>query len=135
MMPKPDWRDGLISFDEILAEELEDPEVRAEWERTALARAVAIEVIRYRTKHDLTQTGLARLLGMKQPQVWRLEVGEVNPSIETLARLAEGLGIEFLIDIAPHDTEPRLVRGDLDRRATYVERTEGRGARITIATA
>ncbi len=135
MISKADWREGLIPWRDILEEDLKDPDVRAEWERTALARAVASEVIRYRTKHDLTQTGLARLLGMKQPQVWRLEVGEVNPSIETLARLAEGLGIEFLIDIAPHDAEPRLVRGDLDRRAANVERTEGRGARITIATA
>lgn len=125
------WR----TFTEILAEDLKDPEIRAEWERTALARAVAIEVIRYRSEHDLTQTGLARLLGMKQPQVCRLEIGEVNPSIDTLVRLAQVLGTEFLIDIAPHDEEARLIRGDLDRRATSVQRTEGRGARVTIATA
>ena len=91
--------------------------------------------MRYRAKHDLTQTGLARLLGMGQPQVCRLEIGESNPSIETLVRLAQVLGTEFLIDIAPNDGEARLVRGDLDRRATSVQRTEGRGARVTIATA
>lgn len=128
-------RNGLISWDEILEEELEDPDIRAEWERTALARAVAIEVIRYRAEHGLTQTGLARVLGMKQPQVSRIELGEVNPSIETLTRLAQVLGTEFLIDIAPADERARLVRGDLDRRATSVQRTETRGARITIATA
>lgn len=123
------------TFEEILEEDLKDPEFRAEWERTALARAVAIEVLRYRIDHELTQTALARLLGMKQPQVCRLEIGEVNPSIDTLARLAQVLGTEFLIDIAPCDEEARLIRGDLDRRATSVQRTEGRGARITIATA
>lgn len=124
-----------ITFDELLEKWLQDPENRACWERTALARAVAIEVIRYRTDHDLTQTALARLLGMKQPQVCRLEIGEVNPSIETLGRLAEVLGTEFLIDVAPSQERARLIRSDLDRRATSVQRSESRGARITIATA
>ena len=32
--------------EKILQEELHDPEFRAEWERTALARAVALAVVR-----------------------------------------------------------------------------------------
>jgi hypothetical protein len=35
---------------EVLAEMLQDPQFRAEWERTALARAVAEAVIRYRAE-------------------------------------------------------------------------------------
>lgn len=50
-----EWRDGLITFEQILEEDLKDPEFRAEWERTALARAVANEVVRYRIEHGLTQ--------------------------------------------------------------------------------
>jgi hypothetical protein len=38
---------------------------------------------------------------MKQPQVARLELGEVNPSMETLMRISARLGIEFTIDIRP----------------------------------
>ena len=38
----------LISNTEVLAEMLQDPQFKAEWERTALARAVAEAVIRYR---------------------------------------------------------------------------------------
>ncbi len=86
--------------DELIAEQLrDDPEFRAEWERTTLARAVAIAIVRYRAEHDLSQRELAGHLGMKQPQVARLELGEVNPSMETLMRISAQLGIEFTIDV------------------------------------
>ena len=78
--------------DELTAEQLgTDPEFRAHWERTALARAVAVAIVRYRAEHGLSQRGLADRLGMKQPQVARLELGEVNPTIDTLMRLASEL--------------------------------------------
>lgn len=95
--------------DELVAEQLrEDPEFRAEWERTALARAVAVAVVRYRAARDLSQRDLARVLGMEQPQVARLESGDVNPTMETLMRVASGLNTEFLIDVRPTHTKARL---------------------------
>jgi transcriptional regulator with XRE-family HTH domain len=91
--------------DELIAEQLRtDPEFRAEWERTALGRAVAAAVVRFRAGHDLSQRELAERLGVKQPQVARLELGEVNPSMETLMRVSAGLGIEFTIDVRPAGT-------------------------------
>ena len=69
----------LIGNAEVLAEMLQDPEFRAEWERTALARAVAEAVIRYRAEHGLSQTALAGMLGWRQPVVARLEAAEHNP--------------------------------------------------------
>jgi transcriptional regulator with XRE-family HTH domain len=46
---------------------------------------------------------------MKQPQVARLERGEVNPSIGTLMRIAAQLGIEFTIDVRPAGAPARNV--------------------------
>ena len=74
---------------------------RARWERTALARAVANAVVAYRTAHHLSQGALAARLGMKRPAISRLELGEHNPSIETLERLASVLGLRFIVDVAP----------------------------------
>ena len=86
--------------DELVAAQLRtDPDFRAEWERTALARAVAVAIVRYRGDHELSQRELAERLGMKQPQVARLEVGDVNPSMDTLMRISSQLGIEFTIDV------------------------------------
>lgn len=90
---------GTKTGKEVLDSLLEDPEFRREWERTALARAVAIEVIRYRAEHGISQTELGRRLGMHQPAIARLEEGEHNPSIDMLRRLSEKLGIDLNINI------------------------------------
>ena len=100
----------MKTSDELLAEQLrEDPEFRAEWERTALARAIALAVVRFRADRGLSQRGLASVLGMTQPQVARLERGDVNPSMDTLVRVAAGLGIELTINVSPAHHKPRLV--------------------------
>ena len=91
----------MRTHDEVLAEHLKDPEFRAEWERTQLANAVALRLIAYRVEHELTQTELARRVGMKQPAIARLEAGEHEPSLATLVRISRGLGIAFHIDITP----------------------------------
>jgi ribosome-binding protein aMBF1 (putative translation factor) len=91
----------LRSAQDIAADELRDPVVRDEYERTAFANAVAIRVIDYRATHGLSQTALAHRLGMRQPAIARLEAGEHEPSLAMLARLARGLGIDFSIDITP----------------------------------
>lgn len=85
----------------VLTKQLEDPAFRAEWERTALGRAVALRIVEYRIQHQLSQTALADRLGMKQPAIARLESGDHNPSLGTLSRLARGLGIEFRIEVTP----------------------------------
>jgi transcriptional regulator with XRE-family HTH domain len=126
-------RSTWTSWDRILEESLQDPAFREEWERTALARVVATRVIRYRIDNDLTQTALARMLGMRQPAISRLEIGETNPSWEMLIRLSDVLGIEFLVDIAPQRKGSRLL-GPALRRAEKIDRIARRGARVTVAT-
>lgn len=99
----------LTSEKETLAEELRDPEFRAEWERTALARAIANTLVGYRVEHRLSQSALAEQLGMKQPAVARLESGEHNPSLETLQRLVRTLDIELVLDLVPPHRRPKLI--------------------------
>jgi transcriptional regulator with XRE-family HTH domain len=70
---------------------------------------------------------------MRQPAISRLELGETNPTWDTLIRLSDALGIEFLVDIAPGRRRPRLL-GDELGRAGHVERLRARGTRVTIAT-
>ncbi len=86
-------------------EEARDPEVAAELVRTAVANQLAILVIQYRVDHDLTQTALARQLGMSQPAVARLEAGDHEPSVATLMRLARHLGITFRLQLSGDSAE------------------------------
>lgn len=94
---------GLRTGDEVWEEQMKDPAFRIEWERTALARAVALRLVHYRVEHGLSQTQLARVLGIRQPAVARLENGEHTPSLDTLLRLSGKLGIGFVLEIAPAD--------------------------------
>ena len=100
----------MQTSDEAIAEHLAtDPVFRAEWERTALARFIAIEVLKHRTERDWSQRQLGDALGMSQPQVARLERGDITPTFDTLARVASGLGIELTINVTPEDRKPQLV--------------------------
>lgn len=113
----------LKTVDQLLEEQLEDPEFREEWNRTALARAVSLRLIRYRVAEGLSQKQLAQRIGVKQPAVARLEAGETNPTWETLTKLSQTLGIEFLVDIAPRKKK-WLVSKDVRRDAEVVEVTD-----------
>ena len=91
----------IVKGTEVHRTELEDPEFRAEWERTALARALALQVVEHRVDHGLSQAALGRLLGMAQSGVARLEAGEHIPTLDTLSRVAQVLGIHLRIDVDP----------------------------------
>lgn len=99
---------GIDPDDLFIRRLAEEPALSEEWERTALARAVAIALVRYRTEHDLSQRELAQKLGMPQSDIARLEVGERNPSLRTLQRLAKGLGRRFTVSLAPPEQEGDL---------------------------
>jgi transcriptional regulator with XRE-family HTH domain len=120
--------DSTIPLKDVLAEALLDPETRAEWERTQLARDVSIWLLGYRRDHRLTQVELAKTLGWKQSVVARLESGEHEPSLATLRHLVEQLGASARIDlhsdggVAVRFTGPRR-RGAAVRRRTTVRST------------
>lgn len=97
----------LSNVDEVKAEALKNPVVRAEWDRAAVAREVASRVVRYRVEHRLSQAELGNKLGVSQPYIAKLESGDHSPSLSTLARLAQRLGLEFHIDVTP--TSVRLL--------------------------
>ncbi len=112
----------LTTQGELVASEvLADRDFDASWERLAVARAVAATVIAYRSDHQLSQRDLARVLGVPQPQVARIENAEHEPSHRTLMRLASTLGIEFTISITPSGREPTQLTRDARARvlATY----------------
>lgn len=126
----------MKTTDQLIAEDLErDPVFRAEWERTAVARAVAIAIVRYRGEHDLSQRELADRLGMKQPQVARLELGEINPSIDTLMRISSGLGIEFTIDVRPVGKPARNVTREAQSDSVIGALAVGESELLVVAAA
>jgi ribosome-binding protein aMBF1 (putative translation factor) len=91
----------LPTADEVREQDMSDLDYRREAERTRLANDVAIRVIRYRAERGLSQAALARKLGMRQPNVARLESGDHEPSLTTLALLSSVLGEDFTVIVKP----------------------------------
>lgn len=99
----------LKTHDELLAAEfVGDPEFAEEWERLAVARAVAARLVGYRADHGMSQRALAESLGVSQPRIVELESGEKNPTFDTLVKIAAATGSEFAISITPQGATPRL---------------------------
>lgn len=67
---------------------------------TALARAVALRIVRYRTDLGLTQVQLASRTGMTQPAIARLESGRHKPTIKTLEQVTTGTTLKFTVRVA-----------------------------------
>lgn len=53
-----------------------------------------IRLRKIREALDVGFRELSRLSGVDQTQIWRIEKDQVSPKLETVERLAQGLGIE-----------------------------------------
>jgi len=124
----------LVTFRELLARQLENPEFRAEWERLAAARAVAEIVASNRESKGMTQTALARAIGVRQPVIARIESGEHVPTIETLIKIASALDIEIMVGIASSSRPEPSIAGKPRGAKTVEEVTASLGSRLVVAT-
>ena len=61
-------------------------------------------IIEGRDERDLTQKQLAEVTGIAQADISRFENGTGNPSLRTLKRLAEGLGMSLKVEFVPKST-------------------------------
>lgn len=88
-------------FDDFLQEQLQDPEFRKEYEELQPERAIIQAIIDARRSAGITQKELASRTGITQGDISKLERGNANPSVKTLLRLAEGMGMNLKIEFVP----------------------------------
>lgn len=92
---------GTISWKSVRDSVLADPKVKAEYDALEEEFNLARTVVALRTESGLTQRDLAERVGIKQPQLARIEAGRQIPKLETLALLAEGAGYTVEINFIP----------------------------------
>jgi len=71
---------------------LKNKEVQKEYELMEAEYKIIEEIIIARREKNLTQKGLAELIGTKQSNISRLESGNYNPSMEFLQKIATAMG-------------------------------------------
>lgn len=92
----------MTRFNDFLAEQLQDPEIQAEWDALQPERAIAQAILDVRKKAGLTQQQLSEITGITQGDISKLERGNANPSIHTLQRLASGMGMKIKLEFLPN---------------------------------
>ena len=71
---------------------LENKEVKKEYDLLETEYKIIEEIIMARKEKNLTQKGLAQLIGTKQSNISRLESGNYNPSLDFLQKIASAMG-------------------------------------------
>ncbi len=94
-----------IPFSEVLAKNLSNPSFKAEYEALREEFQVAQLIIDMRKAAKLTQQELAKLSGIKQPQLARLETGGQLPRLDTLANLAKEAGYSLELHLVPQSQD------------------------------
>ena len=88
----------MDDFERHLQEMLQDPEFAAEYERTRPEFEVMRAIIGARIESNMTQKELAEKTGIRQSNISRIENGTSSPTVDTLQRLAAGMGKKLCIE-------------------------------------
>ena len=88
----------MSDFKNYLAQQMEDPAFAAEYEAQRPEYEAIRAVIAARLACNMTQKELAEKTGIRQTNISRIENGSASPTIDTLARIAAGLGKQLKID-------------------------------------
>ncbi len=88
----------MRTFNELKQQLLQNEDVKTEYERLEPEYQVVRAIIKARQEQNLTQQELADRTGIDRSDISKLENGSANPSLRTLKRLADGLGMQLQIN-------------------------------------
>lgn len=91
------------NFRETLNQRLNDPKFREEWDALEPEYQVIKAILDTRKEKSITQKQLSDITGIPQADISRIENGNANPSLRTLQRLAEGMGMRLKVEFVPEN--------------------------------
>lgn len=91
----------MTNFNDFLKEQLADPDFKKEYDALRPEYAIIQAIIDARKNTGMTQKQLAEKTGIAQADISRMERGNANPSLKTLQRLAEGMGMHLKLEFLP----------------------------------
>ena len=89
------------NFRETLNQQLKNPEFKEEWDELEPEYQIIKAMLSSRAEKSMTQKQLADITGISQADISRLENGNANPSLRTLVRLADGMGMKLKLELVP----------------------------------
>ena len=92
----------MTNFNDFLNEQLQDKELKAEYDALEPEFAIIQAMIDARKSKGITQKELSERTGIAQGDISKLENGNANPSIKALQRLASAMGMSLKIEFVPN---------------------------------
>ena len=89
------------NFRETLNEQMKDAAFKAASDATEAEYQLIKTMLEARQRKDITQKQLSEITGIAQADISRIENGNANPSLQTLVRLAAGMGARLKIEFVP----------------------------------
>ncbi|WP_413736519.1 helix-turn-helix domain-containing protein [Sodalis sp. RH21] len=89
----------LVSFAEVKAAALKNPDVLEAYNDIQIRKALAAQLKTARKAMHLTQQDIALKTGIKKQNISRIENGLVSPNFSTLNRYAAALGGTFIFQL------------------------------------
>jgi len=91
----------MTDFDTYVAEKLKDPVYKAEYDALEPEFAIIHAMIEARKTSGMTQKQLSEKTGIAQGDISKIEIGEANPTLNTLKRLASGMDMRLKLEFVP----------------------------------
>lgn len=91
----------MTNYRDFLNEQLQNEEFKKEYDALEAEFSIIQAMLDARKASGLTQKDLAEKTGITQADISRLENGNANPSLKTLQRLAEGMGMRLKLEFVP----------------------------------
>src|SRR5215510_12697898 len=97
----------MIITEQSILERLEDYEIRSEYGSETLKYDIAAALIAARKMRRLTQAALAKMAGVSQAYIAKLESGEANPTIGRIGSILASIWLKLNINPIPLLTPER----------------------------
>ncbi len=91
----------MTNYKDFLNEQLKNESFKKEYDALDAEFSIIQAMLDARKAAGLTQKDLAERTGIAQADISKLENGSANPSLRTLQRLADGMGMKLKLEFVP----------------------------------
>ena len=91
----------MTNYKDFLNEQMKDAEFKKEYDALDAEFSIIQAMLDARKEAGLTQKDLAARTGIAQADISKLENGNANPSLRTLQRLADVMGMKLKVEFVP----------------------------------
>jgi len=92
------------NFRETLKQQLNDADFKKEYDSLEVEYQLVNALLDARKAVNITQKQLAEKTGIAQSEISRIERGNANPSLKTMARLASGMGMIVKVEFVSNES-------------------------------